>query len=292
MSVRRSINPRKPSGFTLIELLVVVGILVALAGALLPKLDRIDQKTNKGIAANNMTGSSRYIQTYRILHNAYPDNWDSLLVVGGSALAQAPTEQGPGLEPQTTGGTADGALASGPHKLIAGTLDNSFLRSLNRMGIETVLDWDATKSNLAGGGGSPADLFNTPRKLSAASGSVPVAMLNVTTPGSGSTAAVGDSDAIDIINKCYPQNLVNGTSGAVPAGKALVVLGFGPLNQAVGDVVQDCPAYSNTDPSKYYTRFLAVFEARDDGSRAELKIVVGADGDLTRDEMNDFYDTK
>ena len=270
---------RAVPGFTLIELLVVVGILVALAGALLPKLDRIDQKTNKGIAANNMTGTSRYIQTYRILHNVYPDVWDSLVVKTSGALAQAPTINGPGLEPQTTGGTADGNLSSGPHKLIAGTLASGMARSLNRMNIGTVMDWDATGANLSGGGGAPTDLFNTQRAL--------------VDGGAVATLNPADGDALDIINQIYPANkLAGGTSGAVPAGKQLIVFGFGPLNQCIGDVIQDCPAYSNTDSSKFYTRFLAVFEARNDGSRAELKLVVGADGDLTRDEMNDFYDTK
>lgn len=270
------------SGFTLIELLVVVGILVALAGALLPKLDRIDQKTNKGIAASNITGTSRYIQTYRILHNVYPDNWDSLVKADGS-LAQAPTVNGPGLEPQTTGGTADGALSSGPNKLTTVTLTAPFVRSLERMNIATVLDWDAAGGNISGGAGAPTDLFNTKRTIAAGG---KFATLNAT----GSTA---DGDAKDIVNQIYPANkLPGGVSGATPAGKQLVVFGFGPLNQAIGDVVQDCPAYSNTDSSKYYCRFLAVFEARDDGSRAELKLVVGTDGDLVRDEMNDFYDTK
>ncbi len=272
------------SGFTLIELLVVVGILVALAGALLPKLDRIDQKTNKGIAANNMTGTSRYIQTYRILHNVYPDNWDSL-VDGSGALAQAPTVNGPGLEPQTTGGTADGSLSSGPHKLIAGVLAANMARSLNRMNIGTVLDWNASLPNLNGGSGAPSDLFNTKRTL--ADGGK-IATLNAAVAGVG-----GDGDANDIVNQIYPANkLPGGVTGAVPAGKQLIVFGFGPLNQAIGDVLQDCPAYSNTDSSKFYCRFLAVFEARDDGSRAELKLVVASDGDLCRDEMNDFYDTK
>src|SRR5690349_3585044 len=99
-------------GFTLIELLVVVAILVILAGTVLPKLDRVQLKANKGVAGNNAAGVSRYIQTYRIMHNVYPNHFDSLLTGPSGTLWSTSSGLGPELEPQTTG-----ALPGSPHKL-------------------------------------------------------------------------------------------------------------------------------------------------------------------------------
>src|SRR5262245_66218054 len=100
---------RASAGFTLIEVLVVVAILVILAGFILPKLDRAQLKANKGVAAANMGGVSRYIQTYRVMHNFYPDRWDSLLsdeATAGTFVLKVPGAPGgaAGLDPQLVGG--------------------------------------------------------------------------------------------------------------------------------------------------------------------------------------------
>lgn len=276
---------RRRSGFTLIEMIVVVAILVILAGLVLPKLDRAQLKANKGVAASNLGGVSRYIQTYRVMHNVYPDRWDSLLAsvmpadasptLGAATLPAlvfpgAPAQE-PGVDPQLTGGPPTGS----PTKLTTTTLvedavaDVHEVRSLARMGITTVLDW--------GSSGVPGDRFTEPRTL--ADGSV-VATVN---------AADGDGRAI--IDHIYPENrLPGGVSGTVPSGKKLVVFGFGPLNTVIGDILQESPTYANTDPTQYYNRNLAIFEVSAGGSRAELKAVVGGDADRIDEEVNDFYE--
>lgn len=259
---------RSTSGFTLIEMLVVVAILVILAGFILPKLDRAQLKANKGVAAANLGGVSRYIQTFRILHNRYPDGWDSLYDRTGAAMPSI--EQGTstdiGLEPQLTGPSPN------PEKLVASptTLVAGELRSLNRLGIGTVYDWDASESN------HPGNNFNQSHTLAVGDTVVEV------------NAADGDGAAI--IDHIYPQNVVNSTPGAIPSGKRLIAFGFGPLNECIGDVLQECPTYSNTDPTKYYNRNIAIFEIDDGGSRCELKAVVGADADRIDEEINDFYE--
>jgi hypothetical protein len=45
----------------------------------------------------------------------------------------------------------------------------------------------------------------------------------------------------------------------------------------------------NRDPSKEYCRFLAVFEASEDGSPANLKLCLGADGDTIGSETAEYY---
>ena len=212
-------------GFTLIEMLLVVAILVALAGFVLPKLDRINLKTNKGVSAGNMSGLSRYVQTYRIQHNVYPDRWDSM--TDGTAL---PTPGQPGttagLDPQLVGGPPTGS----PHKLIidtiheqdasGGTGADHTVRSLTRMGIVNVLDWSTVSTAL------PGNRFVTLRSLA---DGAKIATINK-----------ADGDGAAIIDRIYPQNkLSGGVSGSIPAGNHLVVLGFGPLNTAVGDVLQE-----------------------------------------------------
>jgi prepilin-type N-terminal cleavage/methylation domain-containing protein len=262
----------KKRGFTLIELLVVVALLVILAGTILPKLDRVQLKANKGVAANNAGGVSRYIQTYRVMHNLYPDRWDSLLTSGSGGLWMDNTPATdattvPQLEPQLTG-----AIAGGPTKLTTLTLTlDEQIRSLARMGIGNVLDLDGLST------GIPGNRFTQVRALAVGD---KVATIN---------GADGDGQAI--IDNIYPENrLSTGTPGTIPSGKRLVVFGFGPGNAAIGDIVQECPFYSNTDPALYYHRFLAVFEISDGGSRAELKAVLGADGDRIDEEINDYYE--
>lgn len=263
----RQQNRALKAGFTLIELLVVVAILVILAGLILPKLDKIQLKSNKAVAAANIHDVSRYIQTYRVLHNFYPDRWDSLLTSGGTpALWEAATLNDQGLDPQLVGGP----IPASPEKLTIATFaSDDEIRSLSRIGIGTMLD--------LGTGGIPGDRFTQPRTIA-----------NGATYATINTA---DGDGRALIDHIYPENrLPTGTSGAIPGGKKLIVVGVGPLNSMIGDVVQDTPFYSNTDPAKYYHRFLAIFEFSTGGSRAELKAVVGTDADRLDEEINDFYE--
>jgi hypothetical protein len=137
------------------------------------------------------------------------------------------------------------------------------------MGITTVLDaGTASTSDL------PTDYFSAPRVLA-----------------TGSTVATvnpADDDGKAIINHLYPQQ-TDPTNPVVPAGKHLVVMGIGPRNTMMGTAVQEIPLYPNRDATQEYARFLAVFEASDDGSGAHIKTVLGADGDTIGSETNEYY---
>lgn len=255
-------------GFTLIELLVVVAILVILAGLVLPRLDRVQAKANKGVSGNGSIGVARYVQTARVLNNAYPDQWDSLLQTSGVLWTGA--EGSKQLDPQLTGVTF---VPGNHHKVIetqfTGAADDEYVRSLSRIGIKTFMDVDPTDNDF------PGNAFHHSRSLTNTSKYATINTSTLFTPG--------DGDADGIISHLYPK------TGTIPAGVKLVVLGFGPTNTAIGDIVQEVPFYANTEPNLYYHRYLCIFEAYGDGKRAQLKATVGADGDIASDELNEYY---
>lgn len=239
-------------GFTLIELVVVVAILVILTGLVLPKLDLFKLKANKGVAAANMAGVDRYIESFRVQRDRYPDRLDSLIENGTTNLF---TE----LDPQCLGIPAPAT----PHKLTTTTIASADeLRSLNRVGILTVEDHVA--------GGFPSNSGSVPRLL--ANGST-VATLNFAT----------DPDAQNIMKNLYPP------LGIPPLGKKVVVFGVGPLNEMIGDVLHNAPFYANSDQTRYYTRFFTCFEVDGGGGRARFLTTIGSDGDLISEEIEDFY---
>ena len=266
-------------GFTLLELAVVVSILVILAGVLLPKFDLFKTKANEGVAATSMTDVSRMIQTYFAQNGNYPDNWDSLMTAantgGGTATSgnlwdtADASQDGAQLDPQTVGGPPAGAT---PQKLTLGTaLLAPEARSLARMGITTVLDVTVASTAL------PNDRFTglagTTRLIG--TGTI-LPTLNLTDPY-----------AQTIVAHIYPNSTTTATG--IPNGKRLVVLGFGSHSTSVGTLVQEVPFYPNTDVTKYYSRFLCVFEVDSAGAQANLMAVIGADGDLIGDEISYYY---
>ena len=87
--VARNVRYWAPKGFTLIELVIVVGILVVLAGMMLPSLDIFKLRANKGVAATDMADGSRAIQQYYAQFSAYPDRWDSLMDSSQTSLLTA-----------------------------------------------------------------------------------------------------------------------------------------------------------------------------------------------------------
>ena len=261
---------RTAAGFTLIELVIVVGILVVLAGLVLPSLDVFKQKANKAASATDMADLSRVIQQYYAQYAAYPDRWDSLMKDPGNAFWAAAYDASqnlvPGLDSELTGGP----VPSSPTKLMTTTLDASYMRSLTRMGITTVLDAVPGSSSTD----FPTDCFIKPRVLA---GGATVATINS-----------ADDDGKAIINHLYPQQ-ADSANPVVPTGKILVVMGIGPRNTMMGTAVQEIPIYPNRDATQEYARFLAVFEASNDGSPARLKTVLGADGDTIGSETNEYY---
>lgn len=248
----RTTTPSRPTGFTLVELVVVMAVLTVLAGLVLPKLDVFKLKANKASAASNMHGVNRFVTTYKVQRDLFPDGFDSLLD------STATTNLSPILNPQCLG-----TPPANPTKLTTATIaTTSELRSLNRVGLTVVYDLDT-------GAGFPGNAGTVARTLAVGD--------------TYATINAADPDGQAIIQSFYP------ATGAVPAGSSLVVFGLGPRNEMVGDVLHRVPFYANADQTAYYNRYLVVFEMSSSGGRAKLIGTLGSDGDTLNEEIADFY---
>jgi general secretion pathway protein G len=260
---------KQSRGLTLIELIVVVAILAVLAMIVLPKLDGVQSNANHAVGANSAADTARYIQTYRTMKQRFPDGWDSLMSSTNPASFYAKSNPGN----TTSGGTPP--YGKGLHLQLEGNKLTTYqlvatdVESLNLAGIYTLYHAvTPTSSSIR-----PSDMFTSEDSIS--SGDT-VAIVNAST-------AAGRK----IIDSIYRENRkVGGVSGTLPAGKQLVVFGFGPLNKLVGSMMQEAPYYPNVDTSLVYGRNLVVFEVGTSGSsaaRAIFRTVMGSDGDLQDD---------
>ncbi|MEZ6194817.1 MAG: prepilin-type N-terminal cleavage/methylation domain-containing protein [Planctomycetota bacterium] len=248
-------NLRSQQGFTLIELIVVMAILTILSGLIIPKLDVFKLKANKAQSAANMSGVDRFVASYKVQRDLFPDGNDSLLEDGTNTFYAQ-------LDPQLTGSTT-----GSPTKLTTTTIANdSELRSLQRVGLTTVNDHDPAA-------GFPGDSAagTTPRTLA----------VNDTI----ATINAADSDGQAILRHLYPQ-----TDGVVPANEKVVVFGLGPRNAMIPDTLHVAPFYANTAQTSYYNRFLLCYALDTGGGRARFLAALGSDADTISEEINEFYE--
>lgn len=250
-------------GFTLLELIVVLAVLVALAGLAVSKLDLLQLKAEKATAGMDMRNISRLIQTFRATTNFYPDRWDSLLHSDGTLKQPGlPGSGDAGLDPGIVGGngfTAKLALLPAPG------LSADHVKSLSRLGITTLYDHVANSDVPYGDGFTVENPIGVGDRL----------------------ATVVKQKIIDSIYPTPPPG-----SAVVPADRVLVVFGLGKWTTIVGSnlqsaVISEPPTYPYSN-DLYYNRYLAVFEAYNDGSRCRLVAVLGADGDLAAEELAEF----
>lgn len=75
----------KQKGFTLLELLVVITLLATLATAALVAYDGLGENASDASAANALLATESAIRNYRAVENAYPNQWDNLANVDGTA---------------------------------------------------------------------------------------------------------------------------------------------------------------------------------------------------------------
>lgn len=251
-------DPRR-AGLTLIELVMVLVILVALAGLLVPQVDFLRRSSDKGTASVTMKNVSENIQLYRTFDGSYPNNWDSLIEDGGTAIY---------------------SKLGSPGKYGTSTLTDSEAASFTKIGIDTLLDHDDTLAYR----GQPGDSGQVPRTI--ASGETVVVVTDPDIVSSIYPGSVLDAD-----------NRVTDASDLYDI--KLVAVGLGPNNEAVGKTMMSPPAYMGVDPLTTYNRYIAVFavfEPKASGNavdkRTQLKAVLDSAGDFLNQEIIEFNENQ
>lgn len=245
-------------GLTLIELVVVVAILAVLTMMIVPKLDGLRNNTNHAAAASSVSDSNRYIQTWTAMKTtSFPDGWDSL--TDGTAM-WAPAS----VATKTKGLHSTFNAASGKFK--QDTLSADDVTGLSNIGIVTVYDVTAALASSK----RPGDMFTTQRTLTG----TPVGVFVNSATDAGK----------NIIDRIYRANQkTGGVSGTIPGGRRLLALGLGPMNEMIGKLTMEAPAYANVDSSLIYNRNIALFEVGAGASKAIFRGFVASDGDLLDD---------
>jgi prepilin-type N-terminal cleavage/methylation domain-containing protein len=250
-------------GFTLLELVVVIGILITLAGLLVPILPNLLARSGYASGATNTGDLTKQILTYRALNGSFPDGYDVL--TSGTSLA-----------PTVLLGTPPTGFTVGP------LADNGFA-SLAAAGIGRVYSMDTTAGH--------ATYFSPANSTSAAIDAT-TNFLQVGTAtlqsifGQGiSTAATSRYVVLGVGNSC---TLVGARKGGVqeaPIRVAFTDSTGRPLTDASGNPL---------DPTRAYARFVAVFKVDTTGAKPAVLVCSAAldpaAGLLTTDRfVNSYY---
>jgi prepilin-type N-terminal cleavage/methylation domain-containing protein len=252
-------------GLTLTELLVVLAILALLASLVVVRLSGILERSQSAVQASSLSDVARTIENYYGIHKSYPDGWDTL--VEGSGL------YGAGRNSHTLHPNLVSMLNGTPAPLDAATTG----ASLKAVGINH--------------GTTHVDPTSFPDLSPSDSGSNPDGLHSghfVGGHGGGSALSVvflnKSNSAVDYLLK----NELNLPSSVV-ASHQFIVLGFGPRNWAVSEIVQQAPLVESGDPGRYYSRALAVFMLGNSAQeKAQFVGVIGPDGRSIRQSINDF----
>jgi type II secretory pathway pseudopilin PulG len=265
--VRRRLATRY--GLTLLELVVVIGILSALAGLVITKVDWGRRQADMATAADTCAELARNIQVYVSEQAKLPEGFDSLITSTGAAFYGS----------ATTNSTTPGLIASSPNLCSMTTLEtfpagDARSNSLSRNGFTSVYDHVLT--------GIPAtySASNSATSYRAISRTTSNQFLCVT-PGSA------------LWNLIYPLNL--SSSEVDETNVSLVCVGVGPNTSMLGRTLVDAPTYSgsyNNNPALDYRRYVAIFAAYTDGSRAQLKTVVDSFGRTSNQALEQFIQAK
>jgi prepilin-type N-terminal cleavage/methylation domain-containing protein len=240
-------------GLTLLELVIVVSILAVLAGLLVPQLANMWRPAQTAAEADTQGQLTNYLSMFETRTQAYPDQFDSLLANEGAAAYSKLNK--------------DLLASSGKMKLTLATLTDDatsgmYLTSLTKAGIKNVMWHDETATTPSNSG--------TIKHALAKGDKLPI--LNSATTADGQNR----------ITAFYTDGLPNGTQ--------LFVLGVGPACTAVGVTMNAAPVSPHPESYTYYRRYLAVFAAYSDGTRARLKGILDRHGDTFDDTMRKYQE--
>lgn len=251
---------------TLMELLVVISILALLAMLAIPKLIDVYERSRSGVEAYSLTDTARMIEIFYGVNKKYPDGWDTLMDTSGAMYANL----NPNLKtPRTFFSTA--------------TLTPEQILSLNNSGMSHVF------LHSTAAGTVPSDSGNERHHMGTGTGHD--GTTNVSTFVTLNTAA--GTDGFDLLVNEF--NVVTNTSaGSEASSTALtnfiyVVLGLGPRSTIVSNTIQSAPLFEAADPTKYYSRGLAVFQVPNTGGgKAKLVGILGPDGRSLKLSLSDY----
>jgi len=253
-AIKRCLRPRLRGGFTLLEVVVVIGILAVLAGLLVPQLANMWRPAQTAAEADTQAELMNYLSLYEARTQSYPTQFDSLMGSDGSAgYAQ--------MSKDVFGGKKKLTLTT----LTDDTTNGKYFTSLKKAGITTVMWHDETVS-------PPSNSGTILHTLAAGD---TLATIN---PSAGPF----DTPRQDPQAAIYPAGL--------PDGVKLIVLGIGPSCTAVGVTMASAPISPHPESYLYYRRYLAVFAAYADGTRARLKAVLDRHADTLDDTLRKYQE--
>ncbi len=234
---------RTRRGLTLIELVVVLGVLATLAAIVVPRLDFVKGQADRASAASNNADLVTLLQTHKLSTGKYPQ-LDLLVDSAGTAYSKMWNTDGSSPFTVTT---LDGAMTG-----------SGYYRSLLEGGLTTGLYNDSAYSNA-----SNSDVASTAVDLvsAGAAGTLKVAEL---------TTASTNVYKQTVFDLSFPN-----TAGVAPTGVKLIGMGIGYRNGLNGSVMASTPLQTdNDDPKAVYCRYIAIFAIYNDGTPAQLKMVL------------------
>jgi prepilin-type N-terminal cleavage/methylation domain-containing protein len=285
---------RRSSGFTLIELLIVLVVLASLAALVVPMLGWARKQSEFATAASGAAEAFNNLELYRAATGRYPDRFDSLLTNQGQLYTttsdgrnvwQGPIrlDQVAEVAPGTGAGTLsmgiityylanDGSLTSfvnhnpaarstfsGPNTSTEGsqvfTVNGTITPAVMDPGPDGIL-------------GNEDDVVATPAVLQN------VAVVRRTATPFGPPGRTNVGTLARIIRAAYPDQ-VDPNTPTIPAGHALIAVGIGGRNSAVGSTMSSIPQAAGVEAGNY-GRYIAFFdvEAGPTGrGRVNLKLV-------------------
>lgn len=285
----------KQQGFTLLELLVVITLLAVLAVGALVAYEDVGDNAEAAAAANANVTLDSAIRTYRAVEKAYPNQWDSLVTLAGSAIPTLPN-------------AASAVFGSIP---LAGTNQTQVIAALAAVGIDELqfLNDDTTPATIP-----PNRQHNEGANTNATEIEIvdaPATFTHVSiVPSGGETGAC--QFGTQTLNTAFngiplggsaPNRIQNSFNDSLEGDECHLVLALGFGGDAAASTtsskvaISQAPTYTKTtvvNPATNYARYIGLFHvAADDDTgaaataldKARLVAVITPDGKVIDDAI-------
>ena len=242
-----------------------MGILVALAGMLVPLLGGILYQANCSTAAITNADVMNNLQLFQTTNGYYPQNMDSLITSGTSTIDPC-VWNGPSTAGYYTAGTIPNVMSFWRSFGYASSTDSTFSSNY------TVMDFPA----------SPTTAVPEPYQGGTVARIVGASMMST-----GDVAVVNPTVTLMGTTSPNPVVVAAGYPNGLPTGVSLIAMGVGPQCAAVGQTMAQAPMCS-AQTQNYYGRYIAIFATYANGQPATLQAVVDAESNSTATEINNY----